>query len=303
MIETTLVIDQNTSLRGMRVDGEERFSVLDFITYVCPGRNPNYASVTWFAMTSPSSKTNVAVPEYFYYKFHKQNNINTPCMAIAGLQKLLFILGARVTSECGNRALECFYQVLAGDRTRIRETEPLGLVQGAAQGPEQGAEQGPEQGAEQGPEQGAEQGPAQGAEQGPAQGPAQQIALPGAWDPQDPNAYTVHEGALVSDILTGMLGPLCDENRDAYHKLQLKIQELHAQDPARAAMKAEVWMFKGDGTMWVNTTSVIKYIYTGSADNFSRTQQRLFKDAMMPHKLLQVPKVKTTFFRFVPENL
>ena len=271
MIETTLVIDQNTSLRGIRVDGEDRFNVHDFIRYLCPGRNPNYAAGAWFEITSQKSGSNVPVPEYFYYKVHKQNNINTPCMAIAGLQKLLFILGARVTSECGNRALECFYQVLAGDRTRIRETERRELVQGAAQGPEQGAEQGPEQ------------------------GPAQQIALPGAWDPQDPNAYTVHQGALVSDILTGMLGPLCDENRDASHKLQLKIQELHAKDPAKAAMKVEVWSFKGDGTMWVNTTSVIKYIYTGDTNNLARLQQRLFKEAMMPHKLLQVPGVHTTF--------
>lgn len=271
MIETTLVIDQNTSLRGIRVDGEDRFNVHDFIRYLCPGRNPNYAAGAWFEITSQKSGSNVPVPEYFYYKVHKQNNINTPCMAIAGLQKLLFILGARVTSECGNRALECFYQVLAGDRTRIRETERRELVQGAAQGPEQGAEQGPEQ------------------------GPAQQIALPGAWDPQDPNAYTVHQGALVSDILTGMLGPLCDENRDASHKLQLKIQELHAKDPAKAAMKVEMWGFKGDGTMWVNTTSVIKYIYTGNIDHLARTQQRLFKEAMMPHKLIQVPGVRNHF--------
>ena len=271
MIETTLVIDQNTSLRGIRVDGEDRFNVHDFIRYLCPGRNPNYAAGAWFEITSQKSGSNVPVPEYFYYKVHKQNNINTPCMAIAGLQKLLFIPGARVTSECGNRALECFYQVLAGDRTRIRETERRELVQGAAQGPEQGAEQGPEQ------------------------GPAQQIALPGAWDPQDPNAYTVHQGALVSDILTGMLGPLCDENRDASHKLQLKIQELHAQDPARAAMKVEVWVFKGDGKHWVNTTSVIRYIQTGDINNIARLQQSLFARALVPHKLIQVPGVRNDF--------
>ena len=257
MIETTLVIDQNTSLRGIRVDGEDRFSVHDFIRYLCPGRNPNYAAGAWFEITSQKSGSNVPVPEYFYYRVHKQNNINTPCMAIAGLQKLLFILGTRVSSECGNRALECFNRVIAGDRTSIREIS-------------------------------AEL-------QGPAPGPAQQIALPGAWDPQDPNAYTVHQGALVSDILTGMLGPLCDENRDASHKLQLKIQELHAKDPAKAAMKVEVWGFKGDGTMWVNTTSVIKYIYTGDTNNLARLQQRLFKEAMMPHKLIQVPGVRNHF--------
>lgn len=122
----------------------------------------------------------------------------------------------------------------------------------------------------------------------------------GAWDPKDPKAYTVQEGALVSDILAGMLGPPCDENRDARHKLQLKTQELHAQDPAKAAMKAEVWMFKGDGKLWVNTTSVIKYIYTGIPNNFSRTQKSIFDGGNIPHKLLQVPRVRTTFFIFVP---
>jgi hypothetical protein len=57
-------------------------------------------------------------------------------------------------------------------------------------------------------------------------------------------------------------------------------------------MKVEVWSFKGDGTMWVNTTSVIKYIYTGNINHFSRMQQRLFADALVPHKLIQVPGVR-----------
>jgi hypothetical protein len=71
---------------------------------------------------------------------------------------------------------------------------------------------------------------------------------------------------------------LCDENRDASHKLQLKIQELHAKDPAKAAMKVEVWSFKGDGTMWVNTTSVIKYIYTGDTNRREGGLQRAVPD-------------------------
>jgi hypothetical protein len=44
MAEVLLDIAQNASIRGMRVDGEDRFSVLDFITYVCPGRNSSYAN-------------------------------------------------------------------------------------------------------------------------------------------------------------------------------------------------------------------------------------------------------------------
>ena len=98
-----------------------------------------------------------------------------------------------------------------------------------------------------------------------------------------------------------MLGHPCDENRDARHKLQLKIQELHSKNPAKAAMKVEVWVFKGDGTMWVNTTSVIKYIYTGSF-NISRTLQSIFARALVPHKFLQVPQVRTTFLIFVPDE-
>jgi hypothetical protein len=253
MRDIVLDIDDKTSIRGIRVDGEDRFSVHDFIRFVCPGRNPNYAAGTWFEITSQKSGSNVPVPEYFYCKVDGKQGRSTPCMAIAGLQKLLFILGTRVSSECGNRALECFNRVIAGDRTSIREIS-------------------------------AEL-------QGPAPGPAQQIALPGAWDPQDPNAYTVQEGALVVDILKGMLGPPCD----ARQQLQLKIQELHAQDPAKAAMKVEMWSFKGDGTMWVNTTSVIKYIQTGDINNIARLQQSLFARALVPHKLIQVPGVRNDF--------
>lgn len=123
---------------------------------------------------------------------------------------------------------------------------------------------------------------------------AMQMALAKTWASHDVDAYMVQEGECVSDILMGMLGPPCDENRDARQQLQLKTQELHAKDPAKAAMKVEVWVFKGDGTMWVNTTSVIKYIYTGSFNNISRTLQSIFARALVPHKLLKMPQVRTT---------
>ena len=37
MAQVLLEIAQNASTRGMRVDGVNLFSVLDFIMYVCPG--------------------------------------------------------------------------------------------------------------------------------------------------------------------------------------------------------------------------------------------------------------------------
>ena len=112
----------------------------------------------------------------------------------------------------------------------------------------------------------------------------------------DHKNYTVAEGAPVSEILKGMLGPRCDENRDAFHQLELKIQALHAGDSAKNEMKVENWTFKGDGTTWVNATSIFKYIYTGSHDNFARTQKSHFQNTNIPHKLLEVPGVTTIIF-------
>ena len=113
---------------------------------------------------------------------------------------------------------------------------------------------------------------------------------------QDHENYTVAEGAPVRDILKGMLGPRCDENRDAFHKLALKLQDLEDNDSAKKEMKVEIWTFKGDRTTWVNTTSVFKYIYTGARDNFSRMQKSHFQNTNIPHKLLEVPGVRTIFF-------
>ena len=113
---------------------------------------------------------------------------------------------------------------------------------------------------------------------------------------QDHKNYTVAEGAPVQEILRGMLGPRCDENRDASHQLELKIQALHAGDSAKPNMKVEMWRFHGDGTTWVNATSIFKYIYTGGRDHFARTQKSHFQNTNIPHKILEVPAVSIIFF-------
>ena len=112
---------------------------------------------------------------------------------------------------------------------------------------------------------------------------------------QDHKNYTVAEGAPVPEILKGMLGPRCSENRDASHQLELKIQALHDSDFAKSKMKVETWTFHGDGTTWLNATSIFKYIYTGTRDQFARTQKMHFKNTHIPHKLLEVPVVRTIF--------
>ena len=92
-------------------------------------------------------------------------------------------------------------------------------------------------------------------------GPGLVIALPNTWSPHDPKAYMVQEGAPMSDVLR----PRRDENRDACHKLELRIQDIHAQNPAKAGMRIETWMFKGNGKTWVNAAAFATYM--GMDDN------------------------------------
>ena len=130
---------------------------------------------------------------------------------------------------------------------------------------------------------------------------AQQIApvpalMSGQLSMQDHKNYTVAEGAPVPEVLKGMLGPRCDENSDASQQLELKIQKLHDGDFAKSKMKVETWTFHGDGTAWVNATSICKYMYTGSRDNLSRMLKRHFETCHVPHKLLEIPGVRNHLF-------
>ena len=111
----------------------------------------------------------------------------------------------------------------------------------------------------------------------------------------DHKNYTVAEGAPVQQILKDMLGPRCDENRDASHQLELKIQALHDGDHAKTKMKVETWTFHGDGTTWINATSIFKYMYTGARANFARMLKTHFETCHVPHKLVEVQGVRTIF--------
>ena len=127
----------------------------------------------------------------------------------------------------------------------------------------------------------------------PAAGQLAAVSAVSAVSMLDHRNYTVAEGAPVHQILKEMLGPRCDENRDASHQLELKIQALHAAEPAKPNMKVETWTFHGDGTTWVNATSVFKYMYAGT--NFARTLKRQFDNCHVPHKFLEVQGVRTIF--------
>jgi hypothetical protein len=134
MAEVLLEIAQNASIRGMRVDGVDLFSVYDFIKYVCPGHNSIYAPTVWYRLISnDSNKVTDVLPEWQNLKFKGKGQKNTPCMAILGLQKMLLILGSKAAVEFRDRVLECFNRVIAGDHTLIREIKANAVQDGPVQ--------------------------------------------------------------------------------------------------------------------------------------------------------------------------
>ena len=122
MAEVLLEIAQNVSIRGMNMNGDYLFSVLDLIKYICPGYSSIYAPTLWYRLISNNSnEVTEIMPTWKNLKFKGRGQRNTPCMTILGLQKLLLILGSKATVEFCDRVLECFHRVLAGDHTSIRE--------------------------------------------------------------------------------------------------------------------------------------------------------------------------------------
>jgi hypothetical protein len=122
MAEVLLKIAQNVSIRGMNVNGDYLFSVLDLIKYICPGYSSIYAPTLWYRLISNNSnEVTEIMPTWQNLKFKGRGQRNTPCMTILGLQKLLLMLGSKATVEFRDRVLECFHRVLAGDHTSIRE--------------------------------------------------------------------------------------------------------------------------------------------------------------------------------------
>jgi hypothetical protein len=195
----------------MRVDDVDVFSVLDFLNYVCYDRSN--VKMMWQSLENQMSAE--VITRIYHLRFNGKWQRTNPFMTILGLRNLLFMLGSKATVEFGDRVLECFNRVLAGDHTLIRE-----ITADAVENL-----------------------------------PVEQIAR-ATMSMQDPKNYTLETGAPVQEILKGMLGPRCDENRDAFHQLELKIKELEHNDFTKKNMKVEMWTFKADGTTWVNATEI-----------------------------------------------
>jgi hypothetical protein len=96
---------------------EERYSVFDFINYVCEKKNNNsYGQKTFERMIDDSSKYKDNIIKYVYYvQYPGKGQRKTPTMNADGLLSLLMILGGKVADTFRNSTLKILHRYLEGD--------------------------------------------------------------------------------------------------------------------------------------------------------------------------------------------
>ena len=122
-------ITSDGSLRGCTTtDKGDLFSVYDFITKVCKKTDSGaYARQQWLRMQKPSfehsESMRTLVTLCHNLVLTGSGGRTTPCTDIRGLQRLLTILGSKVSEEYRALISDTFLRYTAGDRTMIAEIE------------------------------------------------------------------------------------------------------------------------------------------------------------------------------------
>ena len=119
-------ITSDGSLRGTTTpDKGEIFSVIDYITKVCRKTDGGaYARATYSALIKEGSVHRNEILRFVYgCKLPGSSGPATPCTDIRGLQRLLTILGGKVSEEYRALLNDTFLRYIAGDRTMITEIE------------------------------------------------------------------------------------------------------------------------------------------------------------------------------------
>ena len=134
MILKLLVGDEN-AIRGMHAaDGLQRFSVYDFLTvaylYEEEGTNQNKKNATGSArkcfsrlITEDSEHRDEILSNVVYMKFPGQGQKDTPTMTLAGLQKLMLLVGGAFAKKARDLLNDTFRRVMAGDLSIIEEVQ------------------------------------------------------------------------------------------------------------------------------------------------------------------------------------
>ena len=122
-----LTIANENSIRGTTTsDGKQRFSVFDFLTILCNDQLDDTDKKKavgnahkWFArlIAEGAEHRDEIISNVVYLKFPGPRQRDTPTMTLAGLQKLLLLLGGKVAGKFRELLSDTFRRVEAGDHT------------------------------------------------------------------------------------------------------------------------------------------------------------------------------------------
>lgn len=119
-------ITSDGSLRGtITADRGQIFSVFDYITKVCQKTDKGaYARKTYSNLIQPDSEYCEELSRLIHScKLPGSSGPATPCTDIRGLQRLLTILGSKVSEDYRTLLNETLLRYVAGDRSMIIEIE------------------------------------------------------------------------------------------------------------------------------------------------------------------------------------
>ena len=114
-------------------DGQEVFSIIDFMKLVCKGKSDNYAARLWPSLQNLPEMDGLVVVVPLRIKTSKSPYKQPPpvlrpgpATTRAGLQKLLLVLGDKVKDEFRQVDDNAFTRFMAGDRSRFIDlTSPI----------------------------------------------------------------------------------------------------------------------------------------------------------------------------------
>jgi hypothetical protein len=133
MSEFRLRIAENATVRAkITSDGQHLASVFDFMDLAYPTMSKSWKNMKWKSLTADNSEFKDEIEfteEYLKYQDQdvtfdntkKRRLVKTPVMTLQGLQRLLVILGGKVSSEFRTIVLGIFTRYMAGDRTMLEE--------------------------------------------------------------------------------------------------------------------------------------------------------------------------------------
>ena len=131
MSELALRLAGDATVRGtITFDGEQAFSVHDFMDLSCPNNCDSWTKMTWKRLIAEDSEFKDEIKFTMEYLKSQEVTLNTnkkrrfrktPVMTLQGLQHLLVILGGKVATEFRQIVLGVFTRYMAGDRSMLEE--------------------------------------------------------------------------------------------------------------------------------------------------------------------------------------